>query len=88
MLSSAAFISAESECDQSQALPDAKMERHRDLEGILSEVWCPFDDHSSILRSPHEMSRYDISQALHNYLSLFSDAMRERTMSFHSASTG
>lgn len=57
------------------------------LEAILAEVRIRLDDQSSLLRSPHDMVRYDINRALQDYFPPLFDAVHEHTASFRSLSS-
>lgn len=48
----------------------------------MSEEQRCLIDHSSFLRSSHEMFRYDVNQTLHDYLKSRFDVMHERTVAF------
>lgn len=63
------------------------MLKRQHLEAFLAEVRRRLEDHSSLLHSFRNMFRYDVNEALHDYLSPVFDALQERTVAFHSVST-
>lgn len=82
-----AFTVLESECDHIRALLDAEVQKRKNFEVILAEVWCHLNDHSSFHRSSHDMCRYDVGRALQDYLRPSSHAARKRRATFLSVSS-
>lgn len=81
------LISQQSAHDESWALGDTGAERRQHLMEILAEGRRLFNDHSSILRSSIWMFHYDVREAWRDTLVARFDAIGERIVSVHSAST-
>lgn len=65
LIAQAVSITAESTGDEMRSLVETEGQKRHDLNGILAEGRCFFDDYSSLLRSSHEMFRDDVIRALH-----------------------
>lgn len=75
--SQVAFITGESERDQSWALVDAEAQKIQDLKRTLAEVLRRLNDHLSIFHSSHNRFCCDVNRALNAYLRPLFDAMCE-----------
>lgn len=80
------FTAVVSKRDQRRALVDIELLKHHNLESILADVRIISEYRSSFLCSPHEMFRYDVNCASHEYFCPLIDAVRRRPAAFRSAS--
>lgn len=61
--------------------------KRQDLEVLWDEVLHRVNDHSFLLRFSHEMFRYDVHRARHDYLQRHFDHVHERIVAFFSSYT-
>lgn len=63
------------------------MLKRQDFQALLVEVHRHLTDYSCLLHSSQDMIIYDVNRSLRDHLCPFYDAVRERTVAFHSASS-
>lgn len=86
-VSQAALVAVKCAYDESRDLVDAEVQKRQYLGDILTKARRRLDDYSSLPSSAHEMFRFDVDEALRDYLNPLCDAGHNRTVAFCSAST-
>lgn len=77
-----AFSVVESQRDQACTLASTELQKRHNVGGVLTEVRGRRDDHSYLVCSCHELFRFNVDQALHNYLRHMFDTARDCTDTF------